>query len=120
MVFPHTGYAVISVTIPRSLPEGDLLERVVRQAHRVCLTAIRAEEGIRAITIRMLKPPSGSRHPVIAFSGNTDRKTLQQYRDSNLEFGVLWDHVFESVWWNPRVGGSMPVEMQQRSAAGLP
>jgi len=120
MVFPYTGYAVISVTIPGGVPEGNLFERVVRQAHRICLTAVRAEEGIRYVTIRMLKTIGSSKEPVTAFQGNTTRKVLQQYPDSSAPFDVLWSKVFASVWWNPQVGGGLPVGSDATSQAGLP
>ncbi len=108
MVDPYTGYAFISVSIPADLPEGDLLEQVVRQAHRICLAAIRANENIRYITIRMLRTVGKQR--VTAFRGNTSRPALEKYRSSDVSFDALWNRVFKSVWWNPQVGGSMPVE----------
>lgn len=112
-VDPYSGFAMISVTVPRSVPGGNLLERVVRQAHRVCLTAIRTEESIKYITIRMLRSVGGSRAPVLAFRGNTTRKVLEQYRDTNVKFEILWDEVFGTVRWNPEVSGGSPVETEE-------
>ena len=108
MVDPYTGYTLVSVSIPADVPEGDLLEQVVRQAHRICLAVIRANENIRYITIRMVK--SVGKQRVTVFRGNTSRAALEKYRGSDVSFDALWSHVFKSVWWNPQVAGNMPVQ----------
>jgi len=78
MVDPYTGFAFISVTVPDDLPQSHLIEEVVRQAHRVCLAAIRANESIKYITIRMVKN-LGGKEAVTAFRGNTSRAALEKY-----------------------------------------
>jgi hypothetical protein len=118
-VDPYSGFAMITVTIPRSVPAGTLLERVVRQAHRVCLTAIRTDESIKSITIRVLRSVSGSRSPVLAFRGNTSREVLEQYRDSNVKFEILWEKVFRTVRWNPEISGGAPVETEEAPSEGV-
>lgn len=107
MVEPYSGYAMISVTIPRAIPEDGIVEEVVRQAWRVAVAAARADEVIASMTIRMVRVTEDGER-VVAFRGNTTRKALQQIEVDQPDFGTLWDRVFAATWWNPQAGGNAP------------
>ena len=118
MVEPYSGYAMISVTIPRAIPDAGLTEEVVRQAWRVAVAAIRSDEVITSMTIRMIRiMEDGER--VVAFRGNTTRAALRNVEVDQPDFMTLWGKVFASTWWNPQVGGNAPemVESDQDNGA---
>ncbi|MBD3293713.1 MAG: hypothetical protein GF393_12370 [Armatimonadia bacterium] len=107
MVDPYSEYAMISVTIPPAIPEQEMVETVVRQAWRVALAAIQADEVINTMTVRMVHvTESGER--VVAFRGNTKRAALQALAVDQPDLGTLWTRVFATAWWNPQVGGNLP------------
>jgi hypothetical protein len=107
MVDPYSGYAMISVTIPRAIEEDGLVEEVVRQAWRVAVAAVRADEVIEAMTIRMIRVTEDGER-VVAFRGNTTRAALRTLEVDRPNFETLWNRVFATAWWNPRVGGDPP------------
>lgn len=107
MVDPYTGYAVVRCTVPSSLPKAGLVERVVKQAFRVAMATIQADEVITALTVQMVyTTEQGER--VLAFRGNTTRAVLQKVATTTPSFEVLWNQVFRTVWWNPQVEGDFP------------
>jgi cytoskeletal protein RodZ len=108
MVEPFSGYAMVSVTIPQALPEEGLVENVVRQAWRVALASLQADEVITALTVRMVRVMDDGER-VVAFRGNTTRRALQTTGVDRPTFAMLWDELFASVWWNPQAGGDPPV-----------
>lgn len=108
MVEPYSGYAMVSVTIPPTLPEQGLVEQVVRQAWRVALAAVQADEVINSLTIRMVRVTDDGER-VVAFRGNTTRRALQRVETDRPDFGTIWNRVFAAVWWNPEAGGEPPI-----------
>ncbi|MGC9319953.1 MAG: tetratricopeptide repeat protein [Armatimonadota bacterium] len=117
MVDPYTGYAVVRATVPQSLPRGHMVERVVRQAYRVALAAIRADEVIETLTVQMVVTAPNGEH-VVLFRGNTDRKTLRTVGEGRPNFATLWNDIFKTTRWNPQVGGAIPQDLQQSLQAG--
>ncbi|MGD9497021.1 MAG: tetratricopeptide repeat protein [Armatimonadota bacterium] len=116
MVDPYTGYAVVRVTIPSSLPRTGLLERVVQQAYRVALATVQADEVVMSLTIQMVRVTDrGDR--VLAFRGNTTREALAHVGTASPDFNTLWNTVFKTVWWNPEADGSAPVVVEQQGPA---
>lgn len=107
MVDPYSGYAMVSVTIPETLPEGDIVEQVVRQAWRVAMAAVQADEVISSLTIRMVRVMDDGER-VVAFRANTTRKALQNVQIDRPDFGTLWNRVFAATWWNTQAGGEPP------------
>ncbi len=107
MVDPYSGYAMISVTIPRTLPDAGMVETVVRQAWRVALTAVQTDEVITSMTVRMVRVVEDGER-VVAFRGNTNRRTLTSLKTDSPDFDTLWNRVFASVWWNSQIGGEPP------------
>lgn len=107
MVDPYSEYAMISVTIPRAIPENTMVETVVRQAWRVALAAIQADEVINTMTIRMIHVAEDGER-VVAFRGNTKRVALQALAVDRPDLATLWTRVFATAWWNPQVGGDLP------------
>ncbi len=117
MVDPFTGYAVVRVLVPESLPTDGLIEQVVRQAYRIAQTAVNADEVISAVTIQMVATaPSGER--IVAFRGNTSRKALAQVDEERPSFTMLWTQIFRDVRWNPLMAGEMPVAADQEATGG--
>jgi hypothetical protein len=120
MVDPYTGYAVVRATIPSSLPAGGLVEAVVKQAYRVAMATIQADEVVKTLTVQMVRTtPSGER--VLAFRGNTTRTVLRGLGNQPPDFATLWNDIFKTVWWNPQADGDLPAGYQntpgQASAA---
>ncbi|MGI5819825.1 MAG: tetratricopeptide repeat protein [Armatimonadota bacterium] len=111
MVEPYSGYAMISVTIPQSIPVNGLVEEVVRQSWRVAVAAVRADEVITSLTIRMVRVTENGER-VVAFRGNTTRRALENVNLERPDFGTLWNQVFASTWWNPQAGGEPPVRAE--------
>ncbi|MFW5868203.1 MAG: hypothetical protein ACOCX2_10330 [Armatimonadota bacterium] len=107
MVEPYSGYAMISVTIPQAIPDAGIVENVVRQAWRVAVAAVRADEVINSMTIRMVRVMDDGER-VVAFRGNTTRDALQGVEVDQPDFETLWSRVFASTWWNPQVAGNAP------------
>src|SRR5690554_6945183 len=92
MVEPYSGYAMISVTIPQSIPVNGLVEEVVRQSWRVAVAAVRADEVITSLTIRMVRVTENGER-VVAFRGNTTRRALENVNLERPDFGTLWNQV---------------------------
>ncbi len=115
MVDPYTGYAVVRATIPSSLPSAGLVEAVVKQAYRIALATIRADETVTTLTVQMIRTTdSGER--VLAFRGNTTREVLRQVGTQSPDFSTLWNEVFKTVWWNPQADGDLPTGFQNDQA----
>ncbi|MEA3401189.1 MAG: hypothetical protein U9R79_08110 [Armatimonadota bacterium] len=112
MVDPYTGYAVVRATVPQSLPRGHLVERVVRQAYRIALATVRADEAVEALTVQMVMTAPNGEH-VMVFRGNTNRKTLRMVGEGRPNFTALWNDIFKTTRWNPQVGGDIPQDLQQ-------
>ncbi len=107
MVDPYTGYAVVRATIPRSLPSAGLVEAAVKQAYRIALATIQADEVVKTMTIQLVRvTPSGER--VLAFRGNTTRTALRGLGNQAPDFSTLWNEIFKTVWWNPQADGALP------------
>ncbi len=116
MVDPFTGYAVVRVTIPSSLPIVGLVERVVLQAYRVAVATMQADEVVSSITVQMVRVTDRGER-VLAFRGNTTRETLRNLDTASPGFDLLWNNVFKTVWWNPQAGGAPPAAPEGEQAA---
>jgi len=107
---------VVRCTIPSSLPKAGLVERVVKQAFRVAMATIQADEVVTALTVQMVyTTEQGER--VLAFRGNTTRAVLQKVGTTTPGFDVLWNQVFGTVWWNPQVEGDFPAGFRNDQAS---
>lgn len=116
MVDPYSEYAMISVTIPRAIPESRMVETVVRQAWRVALASIQASEVINTMTVRMIHVADDGER-VVAFRGNTKRAALQALAVEQPDLTTLWSRVFATAWWNPQVGEELPTVAGGNSGA---
>lgn len=117
MVEPYSGYAMVSVTIPQAVSENGLAEAVVRQAWRVAVATVNADEVINSLTIRMVRVTEDGER-VVAFRGNTTRRALQRVEVDRPDINTLWDRVFAATWWNPQVGGGGPMMDESEDNGG--
>lgn len=103
MVDPFTGYAVIRVLVPRSVPRDGMRERVVLQAYRVARASFQANEVITAMTVQMVRDTDDGERAML-FRGNTTRRAVQRVETGTPDFDMLWDNIFTAVRWNPLAG----------------
>jgi hypothetical protein len=105
---PSTGYALATVSIPRSLSTPDLRQTVLDQAYAVAVALIKGSTSVRFVTVRALYTialPDRKNRTVVAFSGNTSREALEYWDRLNRRpnHQELWYQVFAACYWNPEV-----------------
>ncbi len=105
---PYTGYAFVTITIPRSLKTTNLAQVTLRMAQGVAWALMKADKRVRYVTIRALyalQQPARRATTVVAFRGNTSRVAYEYWqrlgRQPNIQ--ELWNDVFATCWWNPAV-----------------
>lgn len=105
---PFTGYALITAQLPRGRPKTEHYKLAMEMAHRLALAAIRADDGVEALTIRILAEIENEDRQLavlVAFRGNTNRTTLEYYlkQSATPDLTTLWQKIFATTWWNPSV-----------------
>jgi len=113
---PFTGYSMITVKLPSGMPRADIYGTVIDMAWKLSVAAIRSDESVNAITIRVLadiETDQRRQSTLVAFRANTSREAVDYYlkRSVQPDRQTLWNHVFATVWWNP----SVPVGRETRS-----
>lgn len=105
---PFTGYSMITVKLPSGTPRADIYGTVIDMAWKLSVAAIRSDESVDAITIRVLadvETDQRRQSTLVAFRANTSREAIDYYtkRSVQPDRQTLWNHVFATVWWNPSV-----------------
>jgi hypothetical protein len=99
---------MVSLQLPPGTRRADLYPLVIDQAYKLAVATIRADQGIDALTIRVLAEVEGQdrrQRMLVAFRGNTSRDSLEYYlkRGVQPDRDTIWRHVFATTWWNPSV-----------------
>ncbi|MEN6546403.1 MAG: tetratricopeptide repeat protein [Armatimonadia bacterium] len=105
---PFTGYSMITVKLPTGTSRADIYGTVIDMAWKLAVAATRSDDGVDAITIRVLADIENDQRrqsTLVAFRANTSREAVDYYlkRSVQPDRQTLWNHVFATVWWNPSV-----------------
>jgi len=105
---PYTGYAFVTLSLPRSLPSTNLVNTVLDASYAAAVALVKGLSTVRFVTVRVLytvAQPDRKARTVVAFRGNTSRDAVQYWerlhRRPNYE--EIWYEAFGSCWWNPQV-----------------
>ena len=108
---PYTGYAFVTITIPRSMRATNLAQVTLRMAQGVAWALFKADRSVKYVTVRALyaiQQPARRANTVVAFRGNTSRVAYEYWqrlgRQPNIQ--ELWSDVFATCWWNPNVSAA--------------
>ncbi len=109
MFDPYTGYAFITVKLPRTLKASQEYETMVKLGYEVAQAAIKSDPGVRAMTVRFIaKVAVGEETPTVTiYRGNTTREMLTMYSRTSGSKHVqdIREKVFAATWWNPSIPG---------------
>lgn len=105
---PYTGYAFVTLNIPRALSSGDLVKVTLDAAYGASVTLMKGSPSVRFVTIRALytSARAGEKaRTVVAFRGNTSREAMEYWErlDRRPDAQEMWYQAFASCWWNPEV-----------------
>ncbi len=114
MLDPFTGYAFVTIEIPRSLKQAVVFTTALQMAYRVAVAAVKHDASIRSLTVRVIMrvavDDNAKESTITVFRGNTNRQSLDRYLREDLEpdSREIWYEVFATCWWNPSLSTAKP------------
>ncbi len=115
------GYAVIRISIPPTVPRGNLSEEIVKMAYRVALTAVRSDEAILGLTIQVVRNRTSRASDgglEVVWRANATRRKLEEHVHSADHASILLTQVFAGVRWSPTITEITPREYDDTALPG--